>query len=81
MSSYNNITYAGLAGAVFVQGAEGGSIGPTLSASTPGSKVKSMKVEDGLLVVTTHKAGDILIPIANVVVMRAGPNIVEVKTK
>lgn len=72
MSNYN-VTYAGLPSAVFVQGAEGGSIGPTLSSSTPGSKVKSMKIEDGLLVVTTPKGIEILIPLSNVLVMRAGP--------
>jgi len=41
------ITYAKLTGPIFVAGEFGGSIGPTLSIGAPGSKIKSMQLEDG----------------------------------
>jgi len=78
------ITYAKLTGPIFVAGEFGGSIGPTLSIGAPGSKIKSMQLEDGLLFITTLKGEEVITPASNIEVMKAASKPVEqvtLKTK
>lgn len=72
--SKREILAATLSGSVFAQGLAGGAnLGPTLNAQSQQatSKVKTMQLEDDVLIVNMTNGSELLIPLTMVTVMRA----------